>query len=111
MASGRDEADDKKKVVEKEVKDHGSTISDLESVPTQLTEEIDALGDGIRDLDKSVAEATAQRKEEADAYAPLMANDATAKELILFAKNRLNKFYNPKQYKAPVEKELTDEDR
>jgi len=105
-----DEADDKKKVIETEVADHESTISDLESVPAQLTEEIDALGDGIRDLDKSVAEATAQRKEEADAYAPLMANDATAKELILFAKNRLNKFYNPKQYKAPNE-ELSDEDR
>jgi len=68
------------------------------------------LSDGIRELDKSVAEATEQRKEEAAAYAPLMANDATAKELILFAKNRLNKFYNPKQYKAPAEN-LSDEDR
>jgi len=106
-----DEADDKKKMIETEVADHESTIADLTMVPAQLTEEIDALGDGIRDLDKSVAEATAQRKEEADAYAPLMANDATAKDLILFAKNRLNKFYNPKQYKAPAERELTDEDR
>merc|ERR1719443_1569641 len=105
-----DEADDKKKVTEKEVADHASTIADLESVPAQLTDEIDALSDGIRDLDKSVAEATAQRKEEAAAYAPLMANDATAKELILFAKNRLNKFYNPKLYKAPT-RELSDEDR
>jgi len=105
-----DEADDKKKVVETELGNHESTISDLESVPAQLTEEIDALGDGIRELDKSVAEATEQRKEEAAAYAPLMANDATAKELILFAKNRLNKFYNPKLYKAPT-RELSDEDR
>merc|ERR1719263_2709413 len=39
-----------------------------------------------------------------------MASDAAAKELILFAKNRLNKFYNPKLYKAPA-RELTDEDR
>jgi len=105
-----DESDDKKKVIQTEVAGHESTISDLESMPAQLTSEIDALGDGIRDLDKSVAEATAQRKEEADAYAPLMANDATAKELILFAKNRLNKFYNPKQYKAP-NAEMSDEDR
>jgi len=106
-----DEADDKKKMTETEVSEHESTIADLGSVPAQLTEEIDALDDGIRDLDKSVAEGTAQRKEEADAYAPLMANDATAKELILFAKNRLNKFYNPKQYQAPTEEELSDEDR
>jgi len=105
-----DESDDKKKVLQTEVNDHESTISDLSTVPNQLASEIDALGDGIRELDKSVAEATEQRKEEADAYAPLMANDATAKDLILFAKNRLNKFYNPKLYKPPAEN-LSDEDR
>jgi len=105
-----DESEDKKKVLETEVSDLELKVSDLESLPAQLTAEIDALGDGIRELDKSVAEATAQRKEEADAYAPLMANDATAKELILFAKNRLNKFYNPKQYKS-AERDLSDEDR
>merc|ERR1719198_791075 len=97
-------------MLENQVADHETNLAELESVPAQLAEDIDALGDGIRDLDKSVAEATAQRKEEADDYAPLMANDATAKELILFAKNRLNKFYNPKQYKAPAQ-ELSDEDR
>ena len=32
-----------------------------------------------------------------------MAADAAAKELIEFAKNRLNKFYNPKLYKPPPE--------
>merc|ERR1719473_108939 len=66
-----DQADDKKKVIEGQVGDHEATIGDLESVPQQLTDEIDALGDGIRELDKSVAEATEQRKEEAAAYAPL----------------------------------------
>merc|ERR1719473_644292 len=105
-----DEADDKKKVIETEVGNHESSLADLESVPAQLAEEIDALGDGIRELDKSVAEATEQRKEEAAAYTPFMANQNTAKELILFAKNRLNKFYNPKLYKAPT-RELSDEDR
>merc|ERR1719504_648703 len=30
-----------------------------------------------------------------------MASHAAAKELLGFAKNRLNKFYNPKLYKAP----------
>jgi len=30
-----------------------------------------------------------------------MANNAAAKDILGFAKNRLNKFYNPKQYKAP----------
>merc|ERR1719356_2085006 len=40
-----------------------------------------------------------------------MASDAAAKELLGFAKNRLNKFYNPKLYKAPPKRELRDEDR
>merc|ERR1719159_192361 len=34
-----------------------------------------------------------------------MSSDAAAKELIGFAKNRLNKFYNPKLYKPPAEPE------
>merc|ERR1712113_1222425 len=41
----------------------------------------------------------------------LMASDSAAKELLGFAKNRLNKFYNPKLYKAPPKVELSKEDR
>merc|ERR1719313_1771644 len=40
-----------------------------------------------------------------------MAADGAAKELLGFAKNRLNKFYNPKLYKPPPKRVLTDEDR
>jgi len=40
-----------------------------------------------------------------------MASDSAAKEILLFAKNRLNKFYNPKLYKAPPKRELSEEDR
>merc|ERR1711972_245971 len=76
-----------------------------------LTEEIAALEAGIRALDKDVAEATAQRKEENTEYKALMASDTAAKEVLAFAKNRLNKFYNPKLYKAPPKTELSAEDR
>merc|ERR1719502_2111677 len=38
-------------------------------------------------------------------------NDNAAKDLLAFAKNRLNKFYNPKLYKAPPKRELTEEER
>merc|ERR1711924_548708 len=62
-------------------------------------------------LDKSVAEATEQRKEENEDYTELMASDSAAKELLGFAKNRLNKFYNPKLYKAPPKRVLSEEDR
>merc|ERR1712187_965568 len=62
-------------------------------------------------LDKSVMEATRQRQEEHEDFIDLMASDAAAKELLLFAKNRLNKFYNPKLYKPPAKKQLTEEEQ
>jgi len=73
--------------------------------------DIEALGKSIKALDKSVAEATEQRKEENEDYTSLMASDTAAKDLLGMAKNRLNKFYNPKLYKAPPKRELSDEDR
>merc|ERR1719350_1499993 len=44
-------------------------------------------------------------------FKDLMASDSAAKELLGFAKNRLNRFYNPKLYKPPAKKELSAEDR
>merc|ERR1711920_544481 len=40
-----------------------------------------------------------------------MANDGAAKEVLGFAKNRLNKFYNPKLYLPPPKREMSREDR
>merc|ERR1719487_1451689 len=40
-----------------------------------------------------------------------MASNTAAVELIGFAKNRMNKFYNPKMYKAPPKRELSEEER
>merc|ERR1719356_45836 len=56
-------------------------------------------------------EATEQRREEHAAYEDLIASDTAAKELLEFAKNRLNKFYNPKLYKAAPKTERSAEDR
>merc|ERR1712156_666232 len=61
--------------------------------------------------DKSVAEATAQRKEENAEFRALVASDTAAKEVLAFAKNRLNQFYIPKLYKPPAKEELSAEDR
>jgi chromosome segregation ATPase len=97
-----DLADDKKKALEKSVSDLETAITESKENIQTTKEEIDALEDGIRALDKSVAEATEQRKEENEDYKALMAGNAAAKELIGFAKNRLNKFYNPKLYKPPA---------
>jgi len=97
-----DLADDKKKGLEKTIADLETSITEAKENIVTTKEEIDALEDGIRALDKAVAEATEQRKEENTDYKSLMAGNAAAKELIGFAKNRLNKFYNPKLYKPPA---------
>jgi len=97
-----DHADDKKKGLERDVSKLEAAIETSKESITTLAGEIKALSDGIAALDKQVAEATEQRKEENSDYTTLMANDAAAKDILAFAKNRLNKFYNPKLYKAPA---------
>jgi len=97
-----DMADDKKKGLERAVSDLDTAIEDAKEGITTKKAEIEALGTSIKKLDKSVAEATEQRKEENEDYTELMASDSAAKEILGFAKNRLNKFYNPKLYKAPA---------
>jgi len=106
-----DLADDKKKSLERAVADLETAIEDQKEGISTTSSEIEALEDSIKALDKSVSEATEQRKEENEDFTELMASDSAAKELLGFAKNRLNKFYNPKLYKAPPKRELSDEDR
>merc|ERR1719375_1406904 len=76
-----------------------------------LANEINALTAGIKALDKAVAESTVQRKAENADYTELMAQNSAAKEVIAFAKNRLQKFYNPALYKPPAKRELTEDER
>merc|ERR1719313_429110 len=106
-----DQADDKKKSLERAVSDLETAIADAKDGIATTTDEIKALEKSIKALDKAVAEATEQRKEENEDFQSLMASDSAAKELLGFAKNRLNKFYNPALYKPPPKRELTDEDR
>jgi len=106
-----DQADDKKKGLERSISDLETAIAEAKDGIATTKDEIAALGKSIKALDKAVAEATEQRKEENEDFTELMASDSAAKELLGFAKNRLNKFYNPKLYKPPPKRELTDEDR
>jgi chromosome segregation ATPase len=106
-----DVADDKKKSLEHTIKNLDTEIEDTKEGISTVTEEIAALQASIKALDKAVAEATEQRKEEHEDFTELMAQDSAAKELLGFARNRLNKFYNPKLYTPPPKRELTEEDR
>jgi hypothetical protein len=53
-----------------------------------------------------VADATETRKKEHDDFVETLAANSAAKDILGFAKNRLQKFYNPKLYKAPPAREL-----
>merc|ERR1719201_635918 len=97
-----DLSDDRQKALERTEGKLEKAIADTEESVASLKEEIAALGEGIKALDKSVQEATEQRQEENSDHKTLMVNNQAAKELLEFAKNRLNKFYNPKLYKPPA---------
>jgi septal ring factor EnvC (AmiA/AmiB activator) len=106
-----DKTEDKVKELELTVSDLTKAVADAKEGIATLSSEIEALEDGIKKLDKQVAEATEQRKEEHADSVETIINDNAAKELIEIAKNRLNKFYNPKLYKAPPKRELSEEEQ
>mmetsp|Transcript_83427 Transcript_83427/g.131366 ORF Transcript_83427/g.131366 Transcript_83427/m.131366 type:complete len:714 (-) Transcript_83427:47-2188(-) len=106
-----DQTEDKHKSLEQKISDLEASIADAKEGISTTTSELEKLSDGIKALDKSVAEATEQRKEEHSDFTSLMADDNAAKQLLDFAKNRLNKFYNPSLYKPPPKRELSEEER
>merc|ERR1740129_1639863 len=75
--------------------DAENAIAKAKEAIETLTGEIEALEKGIKELDESVVDATEQRKEQNQEFKQLMAADTKAKEILKFAKQRLNKFYNP----------------
>jgi len=106
-----DTTEDKVKELELSISDLAKAVADAKESIATLAEEIAALEDGIKALDKQVSEATEQRKEEHADNVDTLTSDNAAKELIGFAKNRLNKFYNPKLYKAAPKRELSEEEQ
>merc|ERR1719174_3317347 len=101
-----DKAEDKKKGLDLDISDLEKAIEDGKESIAALTSELAALESGIKALDKDVAEATATRKEEHDDYVENLVANTAAKDILAFAKNRLNKFYNPSMYVAPPKREV-----
>merc|ERR1719335_388225 len=106
-----DKTEDIIKELQKSSDDAGKVIDEESEIIESTTEDIAMLTARIKDLDTSVAVATETRKEEHAEYTENLAANNAAKELIEMAKNRLNKFYNPKLYKAPPKRELSEEER
>jgi len=100
-----DKTEDTKKSLEQKVDDLGAALEDTKNMIATLTDEIEALSDGIKALDKAVTEATENRKAENAAYKELMAQDTAAEKLLGMAANRLAKFYTPKLYVPPPKTE------
>jgi len=106
-----DSQEDEKKSLTRTEGDLKKAIEDEKETVATLVEEIEALEAGIKALDTSVAEATAQRKAENAAYTESLAGNNAAMEIIGIAKNRMNKFYNPRMYKAAPKRELSEAER
>jgi len=106
-----DTSDDKKKSLEHSIADLEKVIADAEETISTLASEIEALEDSIKALDKDVATQTEQRKDEHDDFVTTLADNNAAKDILGFAKNRLQKFYNPKLYVPPPKRELTEDEQ
>jgi len=103
---------------EREKEGTDDKLSNIGASIEELTGDLDTISQGIADLiagiaalDKDVAVATEQRKEEHEDYAVNVQMQEVAIEIVGKAKNRLNKFYNPSAYKAPPKKEMSMEEK
>jgi len=111
-AAQLDQTDDQKKALERSVSDRELAIDSAKEGVAKTSEELKALEKSIAQLDKSVLEATRQRKAEHEEFTELMSQNSAAKELLGLAINKLNRFYNPRLHKpepteAPVLAEVS----
>jgi len=106
-----DSADDKEKATQRRINGLESQVAENEEAIATLTNDLEALNAGIKELDTMVSDATSQRKEENKVFVQTQAESNAAAQLLDAARNRLNKLYNPKLYKAPPTRELTEEER
>merc|ERR1719214_28805 len=103
-----DKAAEEIKATEVDLEDVRAKIDEGRDALASMASDIEAIKAGLVELDKSVAEATEQRKNEHQEYIDSAAMNQATVELIGMAKNRMNKFYNPTLYKEPEKKDEDD---
>merc|ERR1719478_1470699 len=106
-----EKAEDEEAATKTKLTQTDATLAELTDKIGTLMEEISGLEASIAALDKEVADATEQRKEEHAAYVAQMQMNEAAMGLVEKAKNRMQKFYNPTLYKAPPKTENTMEEK
>jgi len=102
-----DRTEDKLKTTQTSIKNVEKVIEEDKDLAQTTGDEINNLQKGIKELDKSVTDATGMRKEDHEEYTATLSENKAAKDLLLLAKNRLSKFYHPALYKAPPKEELS----
>lgn len=90
-----DKADDEQKAAKTKVASTQASLEEMTDAVATLVDEIKALEDEIIVVDKSVADATVQRKEDHAAYIGVIQMNEAAIALIEKAKGKLEKFYKP----------------
>jgi len=98
-------AEDEEKALATELSEVETAIEEHKDAIAMVASEVEALQAGLLELDKSVAEATEQRKKGHDEYLSTAAANQAAVDLLGMAKNRMNKFYNPTLHKEPAKGE------
>jgi len=106
-----DSSEDSEKETKRKIHGLETQMSEAEEGISTVTKDLATLEQGIKDLDKLVAEASDTRKEEHALFVQTSAENNAALQLLDVAKNRLNKFYNPAVYKPAPKRELTEEER
>jgi hypothetical protein len=106
-----DTSEDTEKDTKRRIEGLVTRIAENEEAIAKLVEEVTALQAGIKALDKAVEEASDTRRSEHKDNVQTAAENNAALQLLEVAKNRLNKFYNPKLYKAAPKRELTEEEQ
>jgi len=100
-----------KKNLESSISSSDALIEETKEASATTADEISSLQAEIKNLDKAVAEASEQRKEEHADFTQFSSENSAALQLLEKAKNKLNKFYRPNLYKEAPKRELTDEEK
>merc|ERR1719473_2412956 len=105
------QSEGEKKDTEEAISASEAFIEETTAESAATADEIEVLQKEIKALDKAVAEATEQRKEEHADFLVFQQQSNAAPQLIDKAKNRLLKFYRPTMYKEAPTQELTEEEK
>jgi len=106
-----EKAGDEQKAATEKGEQLAAAISEATDAVASLADDLATLADDVKGLDKLVAQATTQRKEEHEEFLETQQLSEAAIQLVGKAKNRLNKFYNPTLYKAAPKTEMTMEEK